>query len=73
MAVDWAWGLGIEDCRLGDKLLHDLEIDLLHVDLLVKLWRKFGGLQDLLIYCCRHGDGLTAADNDVDVDVAGYC
>ena len=37
------------------KLFHDLEVDLLHVHLLIELGRKFGGLEKSCIYAGRHG------------------
>ena len=45
----------------GDSLFHHLEVNLLHVDLLVKLDRKFGALQQLRIDPSRHGCGLLKA------------
>jgi hypothetical protein len=44
-----------------DSLFHHLEVNLLHVDLLVKLDRKFGALQQLRIDSSRHGCGLLKA------------
>lgn len=42
-----------------DLLLHDLQVDLGHVNFLAELWREFGALEELRIHSCRH-DGQTA-------------
>lgn len=44
-----------------DLLLHDLQVDLGHVNLLAELWREFGALEELRIHSGRH-DGQNARD-----------
>lgn len=44
-----------------DLLLHDLQVDLGHVNLLAKLWREFGALEELGVHSGRH-DGQDAGD-----------
>jgi len=39
---------------MRSSLLHDLDIDLLDVDTLAKLWRKLRRLQQFLIHHVRH-------------------
>jgi hypothetical protein len=39
----------------GGILSHNLEVNLLHVHLLIELWRKLGRFQKLLIHGGRHG------------------
>lgn len=43
--------------RLGllESLFHDLDIDLLHIDLPTEFRRELGLLEQLLIDCGRHG------------------
>lgn len=38
-----------------DGLLHDLQVDFLHVNLLTELWRELGALQELGVNAGRHG------------------
>lgn len=38
----------------GHSLLHDLQVNLLHVNLLAELRRELGALQELGIHSCRH-------------------
>ena len=47
----------------GHLLLHDLNVDLLHIHLLIEFGREFGALQQLGVHSGRHG-GLF---------VSGYC
>lgn len=47
----------------SDELLHNLQVDLLHVHLLTKLGREFGRLQELCINAGRHlelGDSISS-------------
>lgn len=44
-------------CLDGCILLHDLNVDFLHVNLLAELWRKLRRLEQLLINGRRHPDG----------------
>lgn len=44
-----------------DLLLHDLQIDLGHVNLLAELWRELGALEELGVHSGRH-DGQDAGD-----------
>lgn len=45
----WSWELGA-----WSLLFHHLDIDLLHVNLLVELWREFGALEELGVDSGRH-------------------
>ena len=45
-----------DSCR-ASLLLHDFDIDLLHVNLLTELCREFGRLEQLGIHARRHGEG----------------
>lgn len=36
-------------------LFHHFNVDFGHVDLLIKLWRELGPLQELGVDACRHG------------------
>ena len=40
-----------------NQLFHDLNVNLLHVHFLAKLWRELCPLQELLIYSLSHVDG----------------
>lgn len=40
---------------LCNPLLHQIDVDLLDVNLTIELWRKFGGLQALLVNAECHG------------------
>lgn len=42
----------IERC---DVLLHNLQVDLLHVYFLTKFWREFSRLQHFRVHAARHG------------------
>lgn len=46
---------------LGNSLLHDLQIHLLHVNLLTKLGRELGRLQESRIYSGSHGGSFAMA------------
>ena len=37
-----------------DELLHDLDVDLLHVNLLIELWRELSLLQKPQVYIASH-------------------
>lgn len=43
--------------RTRDPLFHDLQVDLLHVDLFGELERKLCALEQLRIYAAGHGFG----------------
>ena len=49
--------LELEPRGIVDELLHDLQIDLLHVHLLIEFDRELRGLQQLCIYAGRHLEG----------------
>ena len=40
-----------------DRLLHDLNVNLLHVHFLAKFWRELRPLQELLVHSLGHVDG----------------
>lgn len=42
------------------SLLHHLQVDFLHVDLLVELGRELGALEELRVYAASHGCGEVA-------------
>ena len=48
------WGYIGSSGKVGDVLLHDLQVDLGHVDLLVELQRELGRLKQTSIYAGRH-------------------
>lgn len=47
--------------RLPNILFHDLHIDLFHVNLLGKLWRKLGLLEQFRIHGRRHVAGTSSS------------